>query len=53
MLYIVGGSSRSGKTIIGRKFSKEKAIPFFSLDVLITALQEVETLNIHHGQPKY
>lgn len=51
MLYILGGSPRSGKSTIGRKLVKEKAIPFFCIDFLITSLQEVKPLNIQHGQP--
>lgn len=51
MLYILGGSSRSGKSIIGRRFVKELAIPFFCIDFLITSFQEIPSLHIEHGQP--
>ncbi len=51
MLYILGGASRSGKSIIARRFVSEKQIPFFCLDVLITSLQEIPSLDIKHGQP--
>lgn len=50
MLYILGGSSRSGKSIIARRFVKEKQIPFFCIDFLITSLQEIGQLDIRHGQ---
>lgn len=49
MLYILGGSSRSGKSIIARRFVAEKQIPFFGIDFLITTLQEIPELGIHHG----
>jgi hypothetical protein len=51
MLYILGGASRSGKSIIGRRFVSELNIPFFCLDFLITSLHSVPSLGITHGQP--
>lgn len=51
MLYILGGASRSGKSIISRRFVSEKQIPFFCIDFLVTSLQEVRFLDIKHGQP--
>lgn len=51
MLYILGGSSRSGKSITGRRFVKELAIPFFCIDFLTSSLQEIESLQIRHGLP--
>ena len=51
MLYVLGGASRSGKSIISRRFVSEKQIPFFCIDFLITSLQEVPSLDIKQGQP--
>jgi len=51
MLYILGGASRSGKSIISRRFVREKQIPFFCIDFLTTSLQEIPSLNIKHGLP--
>src|SRR3989344_8244326 len=51
MLYILGGASRSGKSMVARRFVSEKQIPFFCIDFLITPLQEIPSLNIKHGQP--
>lgn len=38
MLYIIGGASRSGKSILAKKILKEKLIPFFPLDGLVGML---------------
>jgi hypothetical protein len=38
MLYIIGGVSRSGKSLLAHKILKEKLIPFFPLDGLIGML---------------
>lgn len=35
MLYLVSGTSRSGKTMIAQKILKAKAIPYFSLDWIV------------------
>lgn len=52
MLYILGGAPRAGKSIIARKFAKERGIPYFSTDYLITSLQNGSSeLGIKHGQP--
>ncbi len=51
MLYILGGAARSGKSTISRKLLNEKKVPYFSIDVLISALQGAPALDIQHGQP--
>lgn len=38
MLYIIGGVSRSGKSLLAHKILKEKSIPFFPLDGLVGML---------------
>lgn len=38
MIYILGGASRSGKTILSRKAVSEKGIPYFPLDALFGGL---------------
>lgn len=38
MLYIIGGTSRSGKTLLSRKAVSEQGIPYFPLDALFGAL---------------
>ena len=38
MLYLVGGTARSGKTKIAQRFLAETGIPFFSLDLLMMGL---------------
>lgn len=38
MLYIIGGVSRSGKSLLAHKILKEKLIPFFPLDGLVGML---------------
>jgi hypothetical protein len=45
MLYIIGGASRSGKTLLSRRFVSEKQIPYFPLDALFGALA--------HGAPEF
>ena len=37
MLYIIGGASRSGKTLLARRAVAEKKIPYFPLDALFGA----------------
>ncbi len=44
MLYILGGASRSGKTLLARRAVAEKQIPYFPLDALFGALV--------HGAPE-
>lgn len=38
MLYVLGGASRSGKTLLSRRAVAEKEIPYFPLDGLFGAL---------------
>jgi 2-phosphoglycerate kinase len=38
MLYILGGASRSGKTLLARRAVTEKQIPYFPLDALLGSL---------------
>jgi len=38
MLYIIGGVSRSGKSLLAHKILKEKLIPFFPMDGLVGML---------------
>lgn len=38
MLYILGGASRSGKTLLARRAVVEKQIPYFPLDALFGSL---------------
>lgn len=38
MLYVIGGASRSGKTLLARRAVAEKQIPYFPLDALFGAL---------------
>lgn len=35
MIYLIGGTARTGKTTIARRFLAHKGIPFFSLDYLM------------------
>lgn len=44
MIYILGGASRSGKTLLARRAVAEKQIPYFPLDALFGALV--------HGMPQ-
>lgn len=43
MIYIIGGASRSGKSIAAKKFSHIHSIPYFSIDWLMMGLK--------HGAP--
>lgn len=45
MLYIIGGASRSGKTLLSQRAVVEKQIPYFPLDALFGALA--------HGAPEF
>ncbi|MES2225664.1 MAG: hypothetical protein V4480_02540 [Patescibacteria group bacterium] len=45
MLYVLGGSSRSGKTLLARRAVVEKQIPYFPLDGLFYSLV--------HGAPEF
>lgn len=44
MLYVLGGASRSGKTLLSRRAVVEKQIPYFPLDALLGSLV--------HGAPE-
>lgn len=45
MLYILGGASRSGKTLLSRRAVVERQIPYFPLDALFGAMV--------HGAPEF
>lgn len=48
MIYLVSGTSRSGKTIIANKILEEKRIPYISLDWLVMGFTNgVPELGIH------
>lgn len=49
MLYIIGGASRSGKSIISRRLLAEKQVPYFPLDVLVSSVKQIESLNVISG----
>lgn len=38
MLYLLGGASRAGKGIVADRFLRELAIPYFSIDYLVSGL---------------
>jgi hypothetical protein len=38
MLILIGGASRSGKSILTRRLLKDNAVPYFSLDMLMMGL---------------
>jgi hypothetical protein len=44
MLYIIGGASRAGKTLLAQRMQKERNTPYFCLDYFVTALE--------HGAPE-
>ena len=50
MLYILGGAPRCGKSIISRELVSKSQIPYFCIDFLITAYEQVPALDIKHGQ---
>ncbi len=45
MLYLIGGTSRSGKSLMARNLLKEKGIPYLPLDALV--------MGFTHGLPEY
>jgi hypothetical protein len=48
MLYLIGGTSRSGKSIISRKLLTEKGIPYFPLDSVVMGFTNgMPELGIH------
>lgn len=49
MLFLVGGASRSGKTLIARRILAEKQIPYLSLDWLMMGFNDgIPEYGIHH-----
>ena len=49
MLYLVGGASRSGKSLIARKILVERRIPYLSLDWLMMGFNDgLPEYGIHH-----
>ncbi|GAB4511312.1 MAG: hypothetical protein Tsb004_15560 [Allomuricauda sp.] len=49
MLYIIGGASRSGKTLTAKKLSKRLTVPYLSLDWLVMGFGNgVPEYGIHH-----
>ena len=49
MLFLVGGTSRSGKTLIARKLLADKRIPYLSLDWLMMGFNDgIPEYGIHH-----
>ena len=49
MLYLVSGTSRSGKTLIARKILADKQIPYLSLDWLMMGFNDgIPEYGIHH-----
>ena len=49
MLFLVGGTSRSGKTLIAKKLLAEKRIPYLSLDWLMMGFNDgMPEQGIHH-----
>lgn len=48
MLYIISGTSRTGKTMLAKKISSEKGISYFSLDWLVMGFTNgIPELGIH------
>ncbi|MFV1883997.1 MAG: hypothetical protein ACMZ7B_05890 [Balneola sp.] len=49
MLYLISGSSRSGKTLLAKKILKEHSIPYLSLDWLMMGFNDgIPEYGIHH-----
>ena len=49
MLYLVSGTSRSGKTLIAKKLLADKQIPYLSLDWLMMGFNDgIPEYGIHH-----
>jgi hypothetical protein len=49
MLYLISGTSRSGKTLIARKLLADKQIPYLSLDWLMMGFNDgIPEYGIHH-----
>ncbi len=52
MIYIVGGASRSGKTLLSRRVVSEKKIPYFPLDAVCSGLSKgVKEFEEFYSQP--
>lgn len=52
MLYILGGASRSGKTLLARRAVAEKRIPYFPLDALVGGvIHGLPELGVAYNQP--
>ena len=51
MIYMLGGASRSGKTLLARKAVSEKKIPYFPLDAMFSGLVDgAPQLDIRYEQ---
>jgi hypothetical protein len=50
ILYIVGGASRAGKTVIASRILKEYGVPYFGLDYLTGAVQLIPEAGVSHEQ---
>ena len=49
MLYLIGGTSRSGKTLIAKKILADRQIPYLSLDWLMMGFNDgIPEYGIHH-----
>jgi hypothetical protein len=49
MLFLVSGTSRSGKTLIAKKILADKQIPYLSLDWLMMGFNDgIPEYGIHH-----
>lgn len=49
MLYLIGGTSRSGKTLLAKRILKEKQVPYLSLDWLMMGFNDgIPEYGIHH-----
>lgn len=49
MLFLVGGTSRSGKTLIARRILADKRIPYLSLDWLMMGFNDgIPEYGVHH-----
>jgi hypothetical protein len=52
MIYILGGTSRAGKTLLSRRAVSEKGIPYFPLDALFGGLANgAPQLGVAYKQP--
>lgn len=53
MLFLIGGASRSGKSILAEKLLQEEDIPRFSTDYLTSAFRSYPELGIRHEDNTY